>query len=324
VTDPPGSSVPVRRTPPRLPVEIVVQDAAAELVADRLFALGASAVSERPGVDRSVVLVADVDPATVLDARGDVLAGFEGVLGARILDQDPSWDTAWHDSARAWRCGERLLVRPHWVPSSSPSPPSSPSSSRSTSSPPPEVRFGASERIEVVLDPGPAFGAGSHPSTRACLAALEPLAPAATRVLDVGCGTGVLGIAALLLGAAGLTAIDIDPAAVTATTSALVLNGVAGRALVDTTSLGSVEGTFDLVLANLLLPIIEELGPDLAARVAPGGSLVLGGLLEDQLERAVAALTPLSPDRVDRDDGWVAAVLTAGPRARAPGRNGHG
>jgi len=314
VTDPPGSSDPVRRTPPRLPVEIVVQDAAAELVADRLFALGASAVSERPGVDRSVVLVADVDPATVLDARGDVLAGFEGVLGARILDQDPSWDTAWHDTARAWTCGERLLVRPHWVPS-----PLSP-----LSPPAQEMRSGASERIEVVLDPGIAFGAGSHPSTRACLAALEPLAPAATMVLDVGCGTGVLGIAALLLGAGGLTAIDIDPAAVTATTSALVLNGVAGRALVDTTPLGSVEGTFDLVLANLLLPIIEELGPDLAARVAPGGSLVLGGLLEDQLERAVAALTPLSPDRVDRDDGWVAAVLTAGPRARAPGRNGHG
>ncbi len=280
-----------------------MRSAEAELLADRLFTLGASAVSELPGADdaapavdrdRTVVLVADVDPADVLDANGVVAAGFEGVLGVRVLDQEPGWDTAWHRSARAWPCGQRLLVRPHWVPS------------------PRSDVSGAAGRIEVVLDPGPSFGAGSHPSTRACLAVLEPLAPSATRVLDVGCGTGVLGIAALLLGESTLTAIDIDPAAVIATTSAAELNGVSGRARVAPTPLDSVEGTFDLVLANLLLPVVEELAPELAAHTARGGAIVVGGLLEHQLDRAVAALGcrgVMSVQAVHRDDGWVAAVL---------------
>lgn len=256
----------------------------AELVTDELFALGASAVSEHPGEAGTVVLVADVDPAAV------AAAGWTH----RMVDQDPGWATSWHDSARAWRCGERLVVRPVWVEPQTPTPGGT-----------------AAATVEVVLDPGPAFGSGSHDSTRLCLELLEPLAPGAGRVLDVGCGTGVLGVAALLLGASALVAIDVDPHAIVATRRAALLNGVAERTNVQDRPLGAVPGTFDLVLANLLVPIIEELGPELVARLAPGGALVVGGLLEDQVDRAIVALSPLQVRSRVTSSAWVALILTA-------------
>jgi ribosomal protein L11 methyltransferase len=265
-------------------VEVEVDREQAELVADELFSLGASAVSERPGPGDSVVLVADVDPAAVR------AAGWP----CRVVTEDPAWATSWHDEVGARRCGERLVVRPVRVDGAAPD------------------EAAADAAVEVVVDPGTAFGSGSHASTRLCLAALEPLAPGARRVLDVGSGTGVLGVAALLLGPGTLVALDVDPGAVAATRRAVELNGVADRATVLDGSVSAVAGTFDLVLANLLVPIVEELGPELVARVAPGGAIVVGGLLDHQVDRAVAALSPLVPSarRVEAD--WVALTLVAG------------
>ncbi len=265
-------------------VEVEVDREQAELVADELFSLGASAVSERRVPGDSVVLVADVDPAAVR------AAGWP----CRVVTEDPAWATSWHDEVGARRCGERLVVRPVRVDGAAPD------------------AAAADAAVEVVVDPGTAFGSGSHASTRLCLAALEPLAPGARRVLDVGSGTGVLGVAALLLGPGTLVALDVDPGAVAATRRAVELNGVADRATVLDGSVSAVAGTFDLVLANLLVPIVEELGPELVARVAPGGAIVVGGLLDHQVDRAVAALSPLVPSarRVEAD--WVALTLVAG------------
>lgn len=265
------------------PVEVQVAQEQAELVTDELFELGAAAVSEQPGAAGTVILVADVDPAAV------AAAGWTH----RVVAQDPAWATSWHDSARAWRCGERLVVRPVWVEAPAPTPGDA-----------------TADVVEVVLDPGPAFGSGSHESTRLCLELLEPLASGAGRVLDVGCGTGVLGVAALLLGAGTLVAIDIDADALEATRRAATLNGVAERTTVQDRPLGAVPGEFDLVLANLLVPIIEELGPDLVACLAPDGTLVVGGLLEDQVDRAVVALSPLQVRSRVASSGWVALTLT--------------
>ncbi len=281
--------------PVRRPVEVTVAAGDAELVADRLMSLGASAVSERSTGD-DVVLIADVDPAVLVGTGWRV----------RVLQDDPSWATAWHDTARAWVCGERLVVRPVWVPRSQ----------------------GLAEgRVDVVLDPGAAFGAGSHATTRLCLTVLERFAPASRTVLDVGCGTGVLGVAALALGAGTLVAVDIDPGAVSATSRAVELNGLGDRALVSAAPLAEVRGRFDLVLANLLVPIVEELGADLVAHLAPAGVLVVSGVLAEQQDRAVAALAPLRVAQVHRDDGWVALTLVhegapggdRGPRG-LPGR----
>src|SRR5690606_33204208 len=155
--------------------------------------------------------------------------------------------------ARAWRCGEHLVVRPVWV----------------------EPVPLAPDDIEVLVEPGSAFGSGSHPTTRLCLAAVERLITGGETVVDVGCGSGLLGVAAALLGAARVDAIDIDPEAVRATAEVAVLNGVADEVHVSGSPLVEVSGGFDLVLANLLVPIIEELGPTLAARCAPGGTVLL-------------------------------------------------
>lgn len=250
----------------------------AELVADRLFALGASAVSEQPGAHGQVVLVADVDPADLHDTAWEV----------RVLDDDPSVHTAWHSTATAWRCGTHFVVRPVWVDAPG--------------------ALGADD-VEVLVDPGAAFGAGSHATTRLALAALEPLAPHSARVLDVGSGTGVLGAAALLAGAGTLVAIDIDPGAVAATRRAIECNGLTGRARVGGDALAQTPGVFDLVLANLLLPVVEELGPELVAHVAPDGALVVSGVLEEQRARVLDAVAPMRVRSALRDGEWIALVL---------------
>ncbi|RUP35946.1 MAG: methyltransferase domain-containing protein, partial [Gordonia sp. (in: high G+C Gram-positive bacteria)] len=150
-----------------------------------------------------------------------------------------------------------------------------------------------------------------------CLEVLEGLGAelAGARVLDVGSGTGVLGVAALVLGAGSLVAVDVDPAAVAATGRTAELNGVSDR-VVEVSSRPVAEvtadhGAFDVVLANLLIPIIETLGPELAAAVAPGGRLILSGLLADpslgQVDRALAAVGANfgASNELDRD-GWAA------------------
>lgn len=259
-----------------------------ELEADRLFRLGASAVSEVDGVHGEPRLVADL-PVSALE---DLLTGRTDV---ELLEVDPALAGMWQQHASAVRVGERLIVRPEWV------------------QPDPRIE----DRIEIVVDAADAFGSGSHPSTQLCLAVTESLVQRDDRVLDVGCGSGVLGVAALRLGAGSLVGIDVEPTAVAATGRTAELNGVAHR-LVEVSARTVEEvtdehGPFDLVLANLLVPVVEEIGADLAQSVAPDGHLVLGGLLADpatrQVERALAAVRPLA-DAVEvlESDNW--AVLT--------------
>jgi ribosomal protein L11 methyltransferase len=176
--------------------------------------------------------------------------------------------------------------------------------------------------VEVLVDPGGAFGSGSHPTTRLCLAAVERLVAGGEAVLDVGCGSGVLGVAAALLGAGAVGAIDVDPEAVRATVEVAGLNDVADSVVASTTALAEVSGRFDLVVANLLIPIIEELGPDLVVRCAPGATLVLSGLLPEHRARAVVAVAPLRVVAEHELEGWTAIELVrdwTGPRAAAGG-----
>ena len=126
----------------------------------------------------------------------------------------------------------------------------------------------------VLIDPGRAFGSGSHPSTLLALAALEALVLPGSTVLDVGCGSGVLAVAAARLGAGRVVAIDIDPAAHEATLDNAARNGVAVE--VSATPLGEVAGRFDVVVANLLAPTLVELAAPLGERVGEQGSA--GGL----------------------------------------------
>jgi ribosomal protein L11 methyltransferase len=167
----------------------------------------------------------------------------------------------------------------------------------------------AAQRV-IRLDPGLAFGTGTHPTTRMCLRWIAQhapsLAPQWTRVLDYGCGSGVLAIAAALHAARGIDAVDIDPAAVEAARANAAANGAELRC-------GPPEladGTYALVLANILATPLRVLAPLLCQRVRPGGHLVLAGILErqaDELQQAYARWLQLTVE--DREDGWI--LMTA-------------
>jgi ribosomal protein L11 methyltransferase len=156
----------------------------------------------------------------------------------------------------------------------------------------------------VSLDPGNAFGSGSHPSTRLCISALQSLVRTGSTVLDVGCGSGVLAVVARLLGASTVVAIDVAPEAVQATLDNAARNGAAVDArhvLIE-----DVEEVFDIVVANIGALTLTEMAAELR-RVA-GEHLVLAGLLVDQVPGVVAAIG-LDVVEVLEEDGWAAPIL---------------
>ena len=167
-----------------------------------------------------------------------------------------------------------------------------------------EVPAGAQRVIR--LDPGLAFGTGTHPTTRMCLrwtARQAPaLAPRWTRVLDYGCGSGILAIGAALHGAGRIDAVDIDPAAVEATRA----NAAANKVSVNAGLPELAQGQYPLVFANILATPLKLLAPLLCSHVAAGGHLVLAGILERQTDELKAAYAPWLTLQVDdRDEGWV-------------------
>ncbi|MFM2080197.1 MAG: hypothetical protein RLZZ124_464 [Cyanobacteriota bacterium] len=206
---------------------------------------------------------------------------------------DEDWSLSWKQHWQADPVGRRLLILPAWLEL------------------PPEH----AERLVIRMDPGSAFGTGSHPTTRLCLEAIEELAAAGAsgvddlagrRVADLGCGSGILGIAALLQGAATVVAVDTDPLAVRATADNAAVSGFRDRLLV---APGSVERLAerldgrpaDLLLCNILAPVIEALCPAFHTVLAEDGLGLLSGLLVDQAPRLQRALA---------EQGW-RAELTA-------------
>ncbi|MDR7268930.1 ribosomal protein L11 methyltransferase [Pelomonas saccharophila] len=156
------------------------------------------------------------------------------------------------------------------------------------------------------LDPGLAFGTGTHPTTRMCLRWIANHAQRWPRVLDYGCGSGILAIGAALHGAHDIDAVDIDPAAITSSRDNATANGV-------TLNPGLPElanGEYPLVIANILATPLKLLAPLLCAHVAPGGDLILAGILSRQADELKAAYAPwLALEVSDEEDGWI--LMTA-------------
>jgi ribosomal protein L11 methyltransferase len=158
----------------------------------------------------------------------------------------------------------------------------------------------------IRLDPGLAFGTGTHPTTRMCLRWIAQHAPQGQRVLDYGCGSGILAIGAARYGAASVDAVDIDEAAVRSTEANALANGVQVAAGLPE----KAHGRYDAVLANILATPLKVLAPLLTAHVAPGGALVLAGILarqEQELKEAYAPYCSLAVS--DEEDGWI--LMTA-------------
>ena len=162
----------------------------------------------------------------------------------------------------------------------------------------------------IRLDPGLAFGTGTHPTTRMCLRWTAQQAPLLssgwTRVLDYGCGSGILAIAAALHGGQAIDAVDIDPAAVASTEANAQANGVSVQAGLPS----AAQGAYPLVFANILATPLKLLAPLLASHVADGGDLVLAGILDRQADELKTAYAPwLALEVTDAEEGWI--LMTA-------------
>jgi ribosomal protein L11 methylase PrmA len=167
-----------------------------------------------------------------------------------------------------------------------------------------------SDVVTIDIDAGRVFGDGAHPTTRMALDALVGLVRPGASVLDLGCGSGVLAVAAARLGAARVVAVDVDAEAVDVTRANAARNGVADVVDGTTISVADVDGTFDVVVANLGgRVVVEVLAPVLAARTArPDGALVVGGLVDD--DAPPPSIPGLSTTAVVRRDGWATMVYT--------------
>ena len=218
-----------------------------------------------------------------------------GDVRTRLVDE-ADWAEAWKAHFPVLRIGRRLVVRPTWR----------------------RHRRGRDD-VVLALDPGMAFGTGLHPTTRLCLAALEGIADrgsfAGVRVLDVGCGSGILAIAALRLGAGHAFAVDTDPIAIESTAANARRNRLARRIHGRVGSLPSGEPPFDVVLANLIAGVLVPLAPALRDELMPGGSLLASGIFIDREDEVRAAFEAAGLDVVGRtsEGEWVA--LEAARRA---------
>lgn len=283
---------------PRYPyVAVDLAEADAEEAGATLFELGAQGVEQRDagtyakGAAGRVTLVASF--ASHGEAR-EAMAAVPADWNARLEEVvGDAWRDAWKQHFEPFEVCPGVLVCPPWN----------------------VVDAGARQR--VVLEPGRAFGTGLHETTSLVTGILADEALAGKAVLDVGCGSGILALVALRLGAARAVAIDIDPDAVAVTRENAERNGLAAVVEASATPVGDVGGTFPVVLANIESGPLTQLAPAIVARVAPGGRLVLSGILAEhvapaQLEdirRAYVTTAGMREREVRRKGEWIAVVL---------------
>ena len=260
---------------------ITVEPDDVELVSGLAWFAGCEGIEERlvnsprPPVETVDLVVAIEDPT-------ELLAHLDGRWPTRDVALDPDeWVESWKPWAQAVVLAG-LVVRPPWLD---------------------PIGVGP----EIVIDPGRAWGHGAHATTRLVLEALAAMQLGGRRVLDVGCGSGVLSIAAARLGASAVTAVDVDPAAVDATASNAALNDV--DVDVSATPLSEVRGVYDLVLANIDAPVLCGLGSSFASLLAPGGIALVSGLLADRVSEVVEACSPLRLMLRHDLDGWAGLRL---------------
>lgn len=251
----------------------------------------------RPVWVRTFIAAADVEERT-LDAIRQALwhLGRMRKVGELQIQEreEEDWANSWKEHYRPLRAGRRTIIAPPWHGYSAES----------------------DNDIVVILDPGMAFGTGTHPSSRLCLMALEQQLKPGDTVFDVGTGSGILAIAAAKLGASQIDAVDIEPVAVRSAAENAERNGVAKQVR---TSLGTADpdgqfqGPYDVVVANIISRILVELSRGLTKAVGPGGTLILSGVIESREPLVREAFEPRGFQLIHREqiDDWVGLTYRA-------------
>lgn len=215
---------------------------------------------------------------------GVLAEGFQYEL-QEVPEED--WMEVFRSQHKTVRISDRLVIRPTWC---------DPTGDH-----------------EVVLDPGLAFGTGSHPTTRMCLVLLDKVigGKAPARLFDLGTGSGILAMAGAFLGIEDILAADIDAMAVDVAARNVQSNGVSNRVRVIEGGIDTAEGLYDIITANLSASLLKKLAPSIAEHLIPDGSLIISGLLEDEETGVTEAFTRcgLSVERIMNEKVWVAALL---------------
>ncbi|MED5533187.1 MAG: 50S ribosomal protein L11 methyltransferase, partial [Pseudomonadota bacterium] len=259
-------------------ISVTVALDAADRVEETLDVLGALAITrmdagDAPQFDAALpdkprwplqsvsgLFAPDTDMASIEEPLMDV-AGSDSALGIdAVADQD--WELSGRTSFAPVQISDRLWICPPWNPLPD-----------------------SANQIQVTITPGLAFGTGTHATTQLCLQQIECHSFEGSKVLDWGCGSGVLAIAALRLGAGSATGVDLDPKAMMASRENALLNGVAGTLDLCTPDALSDDARYDLVVANILAGTIMELATTLEQHLKPQGVLILSGILAAQVDR---------------------------------------
>ena len=268
-----------------LGIAVVTNPTEVEFVADLLWGLGVSALSEDWGSDGTVTLRTSLG-----ENRASVVEAIDSLpvkVHWRFEDIDDAIGNEWRSHVAPVPVTADLEIVPAWIDVETPS-----------------------VGTRILIEPGSTFGLGDHPTTRACLSILAEIGVEGRKVLDVGCGSGVLGITALVLGASQAIGVDITPAAVEVSQANARRNGVEERWFATTDELATIRTDFDIVVANILAPTLIDLSGELARLLKPGGILVISGVLDGRYQHVLEALEPLRLVESRVIDGWAAVVLS--------------
>lgn len=207
-----------------------------------------------------------------------------------VLEED--WESSWKDYFHPVRVGERIVIKPSW-----------------------ENYDAQPEDLVIELDPGMAFGTGTHHTTAMCCRLLEEIIRPNDVVFDVGTGSGILAVAAAKLGASAIQAVDFDSVAVRVAQENVDINAVGDIVTVGQSDLlAGVTGQADVVIANIVADIIIRLLPNIPSRLKDGGRFVASGIIAERLADVTAAVLAqgMTVDKVMEEGGWVAMVMTMG------------